>query len=172
MDFTEEIMTLTAAAVIKYLGLEPHLEGGYFRETYRTTQSLNTERAGGDRPLLTSIYYLLSRDRPIDYLHRNQSPIMHYFHGGAAITYHTLAPDGEWQTTKLGFDLAAGEVPQLLVPAGYWKTAVLEAGEFGLLGEAVAPGFDYQDLEVAQGEMIQQLYPELWPQLIAYIHPE
>ncbi len=164
-------MTLTAAAVIEYLNLEPHLEGGYFRETYRSARSMTTERPGGDRQLLTSIYYLLSQSRPMDYLHRNQSPIMHYFHGGAAITYHTLSPEGQWQTTKLGFDLAAGEVPQLLVPGGYWKTAILETGEFGLLGEAVAPGFDYQDLEVAQGAILKDLYPEHWPQLKAYIRP-
>jgi uncharacterized protein len=165
-------MTLTATDIIGYLGLEPHLEGGYFRETYRSTASLGTTRDGGDRQLLTSIYYLLSQDRPLDYLHRNQSPIMHYFHGGAAITYHTLSPTGQWQTTKLGFDLAAGEVPQLLVPGGYWKTAVLEAGEFGLLGEAVAPGFDYRDLEVAKATEIQRLYPDHWPQLAQYIHPD
>lgn len=165
-------MTLTAATVIQYLGLEPHLEGGYFRETYRSADSLSTPRAGGDRQLFTSIYYLLSPERPIDYLHRNQSPIMHYFHGGSAITYHTLSPEGQWQTTKLGCDLAAGEVPQLLVPGGYWKTAVLETGEFGLLGEAVAPGFDYRDLEVAQGEILRELYPDHWPQLRQYIHPD
>ncbi|MBV5259465.1 cupin domain-containing protein [Synechococcus moorigangaii CMS01] len=165
-------MALTAAAIIDYLQLEPHMEGGYFRETYRSTAAMATPRVGGDRQLLTSIYYLLSRERPLDYLHRNQSPIMHYFHGGAAITYHTLSPAGEWQTTKLGFDLAAGEVPQLLVPGGYWKTAILETGEFGLLGEAVAPGFDYRDLEVARGDQLQALYPTLWPQLQRYIHPE
>lgn len=165
-------MGFTKTEIIQRLGLQPHVEGGYFRETYRSQEDMATERIGGDRQLLTSIYYLLTDDRPIDYLHRNQSPIMHYFHGGAAITYHLIAPAGDRQTIKLGMDLAAGEVPQLLVPSGYWKTAVLEQGEFGLIGEAVAPGFDYRDLEVAQSKLIKSLYPDYWEQLRPYLHPD
>lgn len=165
-------MNLSSADVIQYLGLEAHIEGGYFRETYRALDNIHTPRTGGDRQLLTSIYYLLNRERSLDYWHRNQSPIMHYFHGGSPITYHTLAPDGEWQTVKLGMDLIAGEVPQLLVPAGYWKTAILEQGEFGLIGEAVAPGFDYRDMEIAQGEQLRAQYPHLWERVQPFVHPE
>ncbi|MGB2923968.1 MAG: cupin domain-containing protein [Limnothrix sp.] len=163
---------LTKSDILKLLHLEPHLEGGYFRETYRTTDTITTDRVGGDRAFLTSIYYLLTDDRPIDYLHRNQSPIMHYFHGGATITYHLINLEGQWQTVKLGLNLQAGEVPQLLVPAGYWKTAILETGEFGLLGEAVAPGFDYRDLEVAQASVLNAQYPQHQARIWEYIHPD
>ncbi len=158
--------------IIKLLQLEPHIEGGYFRETYRDQTTMLTAREGGDRHLLTSIYYLLTDDRPIDYLHQNKSPIMHYFHGGSAITYHLITPVGEWQTVKLGSNLAAGEVLQLLVPSGYWKTAILEQGEYGLLGESVVPGFDYRDMKVAKLDELTQLYPQHKERLTSYIHPE
>ncbi|OKH18919.1 cupin domain-containing protein [[Limnothrix rosea] IAM M-220] len=158
--------------IINLLNLEPHIEGGYFRETYRDETTMMTERDGGDRPLLTSIYYLLTDDRPIDYFHQNRSPIMHYFHSGSAITYHLITPAGEWQTIKLGLNITAGEVPQLLVPSGHWKTAILEEGEYGLLGESVAPGFDYRDMKVATLNELTQLYPQHQKRLVSYIHPE
>ncbi|AFY36640.1 protein of unknown function DUF985 [[Leptolyngbya] sp. PCC 7376] len=158
--------------IIKTLNLEPHIEGGYFRETYRDAETIATSRVGGDRSLMTSIYYLLTDDRPLDYFHCNQSPIMHYFHGGSAITYHLITPEGEWQTFKLGMNIVQGEMSQLLVPSGYWKTAILEQGEYGLLGEAVAPGFDYRDMEVAKLEVLNQLFPQHRERLAAYIHPD
>ena len=114
--------------LIQQLGLIEHTEGGYFVESYRSDKSLTTERAGGDRSLLTSIYYLLTDDRPIDHLHRNKSDIMHYFQVGSAITYLLVNPAGKLEKIKLGLNFAAGEVGQLLVPGGYWKAAVLESG--------------------------------------------
>ena len=163
---------LTAKDIIEKLQLEPHIEGGYFRETYRDAETMSTEREGGDRSNLTSIYYLLTEDRPIDYFHLNKSPIMHYFHGGSAITYHLITPEGEWKTIKLGSNLLAGEVPQLMVPGGYWKTALLESGEYGLLGEAVVPGFDYRDMRVATAAELNKLYPQYQQRAAEYIHPE
>lgn len=155
--------------LIKHLSLTKHTEGGYFAESYRSKISISTNRAGSDRNILTSIYYLLTDDRPIDHWHRNQSDIIHYFQAGSAITYFLLNPSGELTRTKLGLDLTQGEVPQLLVPGGYWKAAVLETGEFGLLGESVAPGFDYRDMEIAQADSFQASFPELWSELSPYI---
>jgi predicted cupin superfamily sugar epimerase len=66
--------------LIKQLSLTEHTEGGYFVENYRSAKTLPTNRQGSDRSLLTSIYYLLTDDRPIDHLHRNQ------------IRHHTLLP--------------------------------------------------------------------------------
>ncbi|NEP00328.1 MAG: cupin domain-containing protein [Symploca sp. SIO2E9] len=80
-----------------------------------------------------------------------------------------MLPDKTLQKCKLGLDLANGETPQLLVPGGYWKAAVLEEGEFGLLGEAVAPGFDFQDMELAQSENFRQQFPDLWDQVAPYV---
>lgn len=155
--------------IIKHLSLVEHTEGGYFVESYRSSANISTAREGSDRSILTSIYYLLTDDRPIDHWHRNQSDIMHYFQAGSAITYLLLSPDGELNKIKLGLNFAQGEVAQLLVPGGYWKAAVLEAGEFGLLGESVAPGFDYRDMEIAWADTFQTSFPHLWSELSPYL---
>ena len=155
--------------LIKHLSLTEHTEGGYFAESYRSDLTVPCDRVGGDRHILTSIYYLLTDDRPIDYLHRNQSDILHYFQAGSAITYLLVSPSGELKKVKLGLDFTRGEVAQLLVPGGYWKAAVLETGEFGLLGESVAPGFDYRDMEIARTDSIQASFPDLWMELAPYI---
>ena len=154
---------------IQQLSLIEHIEGGYFAETYRAIETIPTPREGADRATLTSIYYLLTDDRPIDHLHQNRSDIVHYFHAGSPITYLLIAPDGTLSRIKLGLDCSQGETPQLLVPGGYWKAAVLESGEYSLLGEAVAPGFDYRDMTIAEAQTIRTQFPHLWEELAAYI---
>ena len=155
--------------LIKHLSLVEHIEGGYFAETYRSTSQMPTDREGSDRSILTSIYYLLTSDRPINHFNQNQSDILHYFQAGSAITYILLSPTGELTKIKLGLNFAAGEVAQLLVPGGYWKAAVLETGEFGLLGESVAPGFDYRDMTLGTANYFQNSYPHLWQELAPYV---
>jgi len=146
-----------------------HPEGGYYSEIYSSGMMIETDRVGQQRSAMTSIYYLLTDDSPIDYFHINKSDIMHYFHGGSPVTYLLIPPNGTLQKCKLGLNLANGEKPQLLVPAGYWKVAVLEAGEFGLLGEGVAPVFDFRDMEIAQSEDVGQRCPGIWDELAPYI---
>lgn len=155
--------------IIRHLGLVEHVEGGYFAETYRSEIVVDTNREEKDRSILTSIYYMLTSDRPIDHFHRNQSDILHYFQGGSAITYLMLSPSGELTKAKLGLNFDQGETAQLLVPGQYWKTAVLEEGEFGLLGESVAPGFDYRDMDLATSDYFQKTFPDLFSELSPYI---
>ncbi|MBA1331613.1 cupin, partial [Candidatus Endoriftia persephone str. Guaymas] len=71
--------------IIDALGLEPHLEGGYFRRSYQSAGEIQTPN--GPRHRLTSIYYLLTDDAPVGHLHRNRSNILHYFHAGAPLRY-------------------------------------------------------------------------------------
>lgn len=155
--------------LIEQLSLVEHIEGGYFSETHRSQHIISSDRQGNERNIFTSIYYLLTDDRPIDHWHKNKSDIMHYFQAGSAITYLLLYPSGRLDKVKLGLDFLNGEVGQLLVPGGCWKAAVLEEGKFGLLGEAVAPGFDYRDMEVAKAEDIRHNFPNLWDELAPYV---
>jgi len=155
--------------LIDQLSLVEHVEGGYFSETYRAAEEIQTPREGQTRSLLTSIYYLLTDDRPIDHLHQNKSDIMHYFQAGSPITYVLVDLNQTLRRVKLGLNVAQGEVPQLLVPKGYWKAAVLESGEYGLLGEAVAPGFDYRDMAIAKADKIRAQFPDLWEELAPYV---
>lgn len=154
---------------IEKLSLVEHIEGGYFSESYRATETMATDREGSARSVMTSIYYLLTDDRPIDHLHKNKSDIMHYFQAGSPITYLLVDLEGHLSKVKLGLDVSQGEVPQLLVPGGHWKAAVLEAGEYGLLGEAVAPGFDFRDMAIAQANKIRTQFPALWNELVPYV---
>lgn len=162
-------MTISKYDLIEKLSLIEHVEGGYFSETYRASEEVKTNREGAHRSMMTSIYYLLTDDRPVDHLHQNKSDIMHYFQAGAPITYLLVDLEGNLTKAKLGMAIERGEVPQLLVPSGYWKAAILESGEYGLIGEAVAPGFDYRDMTIARDSNIRAQFPSLWNQLAPYV---
>ncbi|QYZ64806.1 MAG: cupin [Gammaproteobacteria bacterium (ex Lamellibrachia satsuma)] len=146
--------------IITHLSLKPHVEGGFFHRTYQSEQRTTSSDIGEARPLLSSIYYLLTDDSPIGYLHKNRSDIIHYFHSGSHLTYHIIHPDGKVERVVLGKDLAAGQKLQLIVKGGCWKATELTTGEYGLVSEAVCPGFDYADMTIATREEIQRLFPK------------
>lgn len=160
---------VTKQELIEQLSLVEHVEGGYFAETYRAAAEIETDREGAARSVMTSIYYLLTDDRPVDHLHQNKSDIVHYFQAGSPITYILVDLEGTLSKVTLGMAIAEGEVPQLLVPKGYWKAAVLESGEYGLLGESVAPGFDYRDMTIAKADEIRTQFPAIWDELAPYV---
>ena len=146
--------------IIKSLSLEPHpSEGGYFKRTY--TSEIDTICAAGTRKTLSSIYYMLTNDSPIGYLHKNKSDIIHYFHSGSPITYFIIHPDGKLEKQVLGNDVSQGQIPQLIVKGGCWKASELIEGEYGLLSEAVSPSFEYEDMELASTESIERKFPAL-----------
>ena len=156
--------TMTKTQIIESLGLEPHpMEGGYFRRTYESSQTI------GSRKLLTSIYYLLSDDSPIGYMHRNKSDILHFHHSGSSIKYLLISDDGTVEEHLLGSNLEEGEKPQLLVKGGVWKISILQEGSYGLLSEAVCPGFEYADNELAGLELVQARFPELAQEISIYV---
>lgn len=153
--------------LVQHLGLEKHIEGGYFRRTYESADKI--PRGNSSRHLLTSIYYLLSDDSPIGHMHKNSSDIIHYFHLGEAVKYYLISPQGELQTVILGQALNRGEQLQLLVPGGYWKASQLvshsNAGEYALISEAVSPGFDYHDMQLASKQQMHKDFPHLFAQI-------
>lgn len=154
-----------AAFWIEHLGLRPHPEGGYFRETYRAAESVAAsalpERFGGPRAHATAIYFLLTSDG-FSALHRIRSDELWHFYDGDAVTIAVLDPSGEGtvETAKLGRDPARGESPQIVVPAGAWFGAEIAAGgNFALVGCTVAPGFDFADFELAERAALAARYP-------------
>ena len=155
--------------LIEKLSLELHIEGGYFSRTYRSDLTTPVPFDTMPRCLLSSIYYMLTGDSPIGYLHKNKSDIIHYFHVGSPLTYILVTPDGKLDKKILGVDLDKGQQAQLIVRGGYWKATELEAGEFGLVSEAVSPGFEYEDMELAEADVIKKLFPHLWDQIAKYI---
>jgi len=151
---------MTKNDVIDILALTPHpTEGGYFRRTYESAHS--TKIADESRKIASSIYYMLTDDSQHGYLHRNKSDIIHCHHCGSPIRYTIISANGTVQHHVLGSDLSRGETPQLIVQGGDWKISELTTGEYGLISEVVAPGFEYQDNEIATLNQIATLFPTL-----------
>jgi predicted cupin superfamily sugar epimerase len=136
---------LTAEAVIAALGLASHFEGGVFRETYRP-RSRAFQTARGPRGTMSSIYYMLTADSPVDHFHTKHSAGIQYHHFGDPLTYHLIHQDGRYERVVLGPDLAAGQVPSLAVEGGTWKAAELASGTYGLVSEVVSPAWEMEDM--------------------------
>ena len=133
---------LSAADVIRLLDLKPHPEGGHFRETFRDTRAV-----GGGRAASTAIYYLLGAGETSAW-HRVDAAEGWHFYAGSALAL-TVSPDGrETAAHRLGPDLARGERPQVVVPAGAWQAAE-SLGAWSLVGCTVTPGFDFAGFEMA-----------------------
>ena len=155
---------LTADQIISLLNLEPHPEGGYFGETYRAGEDIPTDalpaRYTGPRAHSTAIFYLLTSDT-CSRLHRIRSDEIFHFYLGDPVEMLWLFPDGEGQRVTLGPDLLAEMRPQVIVPRGVWQGARLASGgEVALLGCTVAPGFDYEDFELADREALLETYSQ------------
>jgi predicted cupin superfamily sugar epimerase len=146
--------------LIRQLELEPHVEGGYFRRTFQADHRPMIDAGLGPRYTMTSIYYLLTGEARIGHWHLNQSDILHFFHLGAPITYYLIHPDGRLETVVMGPDPAQGHQLQLVVRGGTWKASHLAAGEYGLISEAVAPGFEYADMQLGEREALLVRFPQ------------
>jgi predicted cupin superfamily sugar epimerase len=133
--------SLTENDVILRLRLEPHPEGGWYREIWR-----GPDIAG--RACGTSIYFLLSANSPTRW-HKVDATEIFHFHAGAPVRLSLASSlDGPRQDYRLGMDIAAGDEPQCVVPKGTWQSA--EAlGNWSLLGCAVTPGFMFEGFELA-----------------------
>jgi uncharacterized protein len=134
---------LAAADVIRVLELEPHPEGGHFRETFRDPQQLESRRAAS-----TAIYYLLARGERSHWHRIDAAEVWHYY-AGAPLRLE-LAAEGDASITRvtLGADLMGGAKPQAIVPAKTWQAAE-SLGAWTLVGCTVAPGFEFAGFELA-----------------------
>jgi predicted cupin superfamily sugar epimerase len=153
----------SAAELIEALQLEGHVEGGFFRRTFEATNAPRLATQMGERLAMTSIYYLLTSDGPIGHFHRNRSEIVHYFHLGDPIDYFLIHADGRLENVTMGPDPTRGQLLQLTVPGGIWKASRLSgAGEhgYGLISEAVSPGFDYADMTLGDTGLLLREFPQ------------
>jgi predicted cupin superfamily sugar epimerase len=139
-----------AQELIERLGLLPHPEGGYYRETYRSTTKVATPR--GERCASTAILFLLTAGQ-CSHWHRICADELWLHQGGGGLLIHELSPAGAYRRTRLGLNLTAGETPQHLVPAGHWFGSEPAAGVgWSLVGCTVAPGFEFVDFSLARPE--------------------
>jgi hypothetical protein len=132
---------MTAKDLISALGLEPHPEGGWYRETYR-------DAPGGEgRGALSLVYFLLLGGSPSAWHRLDAVESWHHYEGAPALL-RIVASGGRPEEIRLGPDFARGERPQAIVPAGAWQCAET-LGEFTLAGCATAPAFEFAGFELA-----------------------
>ncbi len=156
----------TASQIIEALGLQSHpIEGGYFRETYRSAGSILAAglpvgyRTDSARSFGTAIYYLLTADT-FSEMHRLPTEEVFHLYLGGPVRMLKLFPDGDGREVLIGSDILAGQQPQVIVPPGVWQGSRLEPGvEFVLLGATMAPGFDYADYEQGRRAELMERYP-------------
>ena len=157
---------MTAEDVIRLLDLKPlPVEGGYFKETYKTAESVSLPRYKGARAMGTAIYFLLTPET-FSEMHRLQSDEVFHFYLGDPVEMLQLYPDGGGRQIVLGTDIAGGEWPQVVVPGGVWQgSRLIPGGKLALLGCTVSPGFEYEDYESGQREDLVRTWPD-WRDLI------
>ena len=145
--------------LIERLGLAPHPERGYYVETYRAPLVVDGLPHGAPRAASTAIYFLVTQSQPTTYLHRLRSDEIFHLYEGGPLDVLLLGP-ADAAVRRLGTDLAAGERPQLVIPAGTWFAVELAAGaSHCLFGCTVAPGFDFADFELGAGPELAARWP-------------
>lgn len=150
-------------SLITSLQLESHPEGGYFSETYRSEKKIQTDPDGGwpdGRSHSTAIYYLLAGDE-ISRFHRIRSDEVWHHYEGSSATIHTLDPKNGYGKLRLGKAVENGEQFQHIVPGGIWFGVTVDNPDSYLLaGCTVAPGFDFEDFEMADRDHLLATYPD------------
>jgi predicted cupin superfamily sugar epimerase len=134
------------------LDLQPHPEGGWFRETWRSPVTFAPDGYDGPRSAATAIYFLLHPGEESAW-HVVRSDELWFWHRGGPLALRlggsAGAPGPGPEEVLLGADVAAGQRPQVLIPAGVWQAASPAGSEPVLVSCVVAPGFDFADFRLA-----------------------
>lgn len=162
--FTFHLSMTTASSLITTFDLKPHPEGGYYKETYRSQESINVHALPGrftsDRCFSTAIYFLLENGN-FSAFHRIKSNECWHFYAGNGLLIYTIYPDGVLSIVRLGNDVANGETFQHTVPANCWfASEPAPESTFSFVGCTVAPGFDFEDFEMANVVALSAQYPQ------------
>jgi predicted cupin superfamily sugar epimerase len=163
-------MHAEAAALIERLGMRRHPEGGWYRELHRSSARVRYDNRYRpvDRSALTTIFYLLEGD-DFSALHRLRSDEVWFFHAGSTLAIYAIEPSGALRVDRLGdARLDAAAAFSVAVPAETWFGARLEsAGGWALVSAAVAPGFEFEDFELAQRGVLTAAFPQHAPVVAA-----
>ena len=149
--------------LIELYQLQPHPEGGYFKETYRASEAVAKtalpDRFDGDRNFSTAIYFLIPEGKKSN-LHRIKSDEVWHFYLGGPLILIQISPQGKIDKIILGQDIKNGQRVQHVVPAGFWFGAYPNPQtQFSFVGCTVAPGFDFSDFEMGKRNDLLKQYP-------------
>ncbi|HNW97287.1 MAG TPA: cupin domain-containing protein [Bacteroidales bacterium] len=150
--------------IIQKLNLQPHPEGGYYSETYRSSGKIKQDNLDsvykGKRNYSTCIYFLLTSETFSAFHKIHQDEIWHYY-DGSPLNLHIISPEGEYSKIIIGRNIENGQVPQFIVKGGNWFAAdIINDDDFTLLGCTVSPGFDYNDFELAKRNELIEKFPQ------------
>ncbi len=150
--------------LVENLELLPHPEGGFYKEVYRSKKVIAKDALpdnfSGNRNYCTSIYFLLTSEN-FSAFHRIKQDEIWHFYGGSSLSVHVIDEDGNYAEHKVGMNFSAGEQPQLVVPAGCWfASSVAKKDSYAFVGCTVAPGFDFDDFELAARSELTEEYPQ------------
>jgi len=132
---------MTADEIIKKLDLQPHPEGGYFKETFRDTKTINGRSCG------TAIFFLLKEGQG-SHWHKVDAAEVWHFYAGSSLELRISDGKSTPQNLILSNQLEIDELPQHVVPAHHWQAA-RTLGEWTLVGCTVSPGFEFSSFELA-----------------------
>lgn len=148
----------------KYFNLEPHPEGGWYRQTYKSSEAIPAHvlpvRFNGSRAFSTAIYFLLIAGN-FSAFHRIKSDECWHFYAGDPLLIYILHPDGRLEMITMGTDFEKEQCFQFVVPAGCWFASRPASGSsYSFVGCTVSPGFEYDDFELADAGQLSLLYPQ------------
>ena len=146
---------------IDHLRLEPHREGGYFRETYRSPFTVYPPGFEGQRHLTTTIYFLLKAGQ-ISQLHQLRAEEIWHFYAGSPLTLHQLRSAEEYVTARIGPHVEQGQQFHTVVPSGVWFGATVDdarPGAFSLVACTCSPGFEFEDFTLANRDEMLKRFP-------------
>jgi predicted cupin superfamily sugar epimerase len=155
---------LNAAQLIQQYNLQPHPEGGWYKETYKSHEHIPAsalpKRFGSNRAFSTAIYFLLEQGN-FSAFHRIKSDECWHFYAGDPLRVYVLQPNGHLDIIDLGNDIFQGQQFQYIVPANCWfASRPLPGSSFCFVGCTVAPGFDFADFEMADAASLIVKYPQ------------
>ena len=156
-------MSITNQLIQKY-NLEPHQEGGWYKQTYKSNEEINAdalpERFGAKRAFSTAIYFLLEKGN-FSAFHRIKSDECWHFYAGDPLVIYIIEQNRELKIISLGNDLEKGHSFQYVVPANCWFAGRPAPGsEYCFVGCTVSPGFEFEDLELADHTELSVMYPQ------------
>lgn len=145
----------------QHLRLQQHVEGGWYSEVYRSDLIFTADQLSrGERHACTHIYFLLEKGN-FSAFHRIQSDELWHFYSGDPIVIHEIDTSGALHEHLLGNDPVNGFLPFCIINAGNWfASTVYKQGDFGLVGCTVAPGFHFDDFELAYKKDLSAKYPQ------------
>lgn len=135
-----------AADLIRALGLAPHPEGGFFRESFRSTARVEPADGRPQRSALTTIFFLLASGQVSRWHSVRSDEVWHFYEGGALELFIASADAASIERVRLA-PVAAATMPARTVAAGCWQAA-RPLGDYALAGCTVAPGFEYEDFRM------------------------